>query len=194
VFSLHIPHNAVPLTVVFKTVSVRLRFKRAKSDFASIVQEAAPSVADLNSVDLHRSSSEVCRGSFRAQRTKVPFVDRSVTTTGEVGELPSHRMVQCLLPENATRPKCQNGGCQRSPTEKFEHTDSHSGQTNRIVLTAANRVGRLYPPEVELLESWTAWKQKAPQVGVGVSQVRLRLRVLLSGQLGLLSLFELFVL
>ena len=56
-----------------------------------------------------------------------------------------------------------------------ERTDSHSGQTNRIIVTTANRIGRLYPPEVELLEPRTAWKQESPQVAIGIHQVRLRL-------------------
>lgn len=60
-------------------------------------------------------------------------------------------------------------------------------------MTTANGVGRLYPPEVELLEPRAAWKQKSPQVGLGINLVCLRLRVLLSGQLGLLSLLELFL-
>ena len=41
-----------PLTVVFKDVSMCLRLKGAKGDFTSIAQDAALSVADLNSVDL----------------------------------------------------------------------------------------------------------------------------------------------
>ena len=61
-------------------------------------------------------------------------------------------------------------------------------------MTTANRVSRLYPPEVELLEPWTAWKQESPQVTIRIDKVYLRLRVLLSGQLGLLSLFRLFFL
>lgn len=59
-------------------------------------------------------------------------------------------------------------------------------------MTTANRIGWVYPPEIELAESWTAWQQKSPQVGFGIGFVRLRLRVLLSGQLGLLSLLEFF--
>jgi len=74
-----------------------------------------------------------------------------------------------------------------------ERTDSHSGQADRIVVTTADGVGRLYPPEVELLEPRTAWKQEPPQVGLGINSVCLRLGVLLSGQLGLLSLLELFL-
>lgn len=77
---------------------------------------------------------------------------------------------------------------------KCERTDSHSGQADRIILTTANRVGWLYPPEVELLEPWAAWEQKSPQVGTGIDRVRLWLRVLLSGQLGLLGLLGLFFL
>ena len=41
-----------PLTVVFKSVSLHLRLKGAKSDFTSIAQDSALSVTDLNSVDL----------------------------------------------------------------------------------------------------------------------------------------------
>ena len=59
-------------------------------------------------------------------------------------------------------------------------------------MTTANRVGRLHPPEVELPKPRTAREQKSPQVGVGIMGFRLRLRILLSRQLGLLSLFELF--
>lgn len=99
--------------------------------------------------------------------------------------------MQCLLPKSGARPERQNTR-QRMPTEKYERTNSHPGQANRIVLTTANGITRLYPPEVELLEPRTAWKQKSPQVGVGISPFCLRLRVLLSGQLGLLSLLELF--
>ena len=129
---------------------------------------------------------------FKAQRTKVPFVDKSLTTTGDFGSFPSHLMVQCLLPKYGTRPRRQNTRQWRR-TEKCERTDSHSGQTDRVIMTTANGVGRLYPPEVELLEPRAAWKQKPPQVGLGIKLVCLRLRVLLSGQLGLLSLLELFL-
>ena len=59
-------------------------------------------------------------------------------------------------------------------------------------MTAANRIARSYPPEVNLVEPWTAWKQKSPQVGLGIPWVRFRLRVLLGRQLGLLGLLELF--
>jgi len=41
-----------PLTVVFKSVSMHLRLKGAKSDFTSVAQDPALSVTDLNSVDL----------------------------------------------------------------------------------------------------------------------------------------------
>lgn len=59
-------------------------------------------------------------------------------------------------------------------------------------MATSDGVGRLYPPEVELLEPRTAWKQKSPQVGLGIKPVSLRLRVLLGGQLRLLSLLEFF--
>ena len=42
---------------------------------------------------------EVHTVAFKAQRTKVPFVDKSLTTTGDFGSFPSHLMVQCLLPK-----------------------------------------------------------------------------------------------
>jgi len=101
-------------------------------------------------------------------------------------------MVQCLLPRNGARLRRQNTR-QWKWTEKCERTDSHSRQTNRVIVTTANGVSRLDPPEVELLEPRAAWKQKSPQVGLGIAFVCLRLRVLLSGQLGLLSLLELFL-
>lgn len=44
-----------PLTIVLKSVSVHLWLKRPKSNLASIAQDSALSVADLNSVDLQRS-------------------------------------------------------------------------------------------------------------------------------------------
>lgn len=47
-----LPTVPCPLTIVFETVSLRLRLKRAKSDFAPIAQDPALSVADPNSVDL----------------------------------------------------------------------------------------------------------------------------------------------
>lgn len=87
-----------PLTIVFKSVSLHLRLKRAESDFTPIAQDAALSMTDLNSVDL-KPTSEARTVSSRVQRTKVPFVERSLTTTEEVGSFPSHRMMQCLLPK-----------------------------------------------------------------------------------------------
>ena len=98
-------------------------------------------------------------------------------------------MMQCLLPMNGARSKHQN--TRPWTPAKYERTDSHSGQTDRIILTTANRVGWLYPPEVELLEPRTAWEQKSPQVGIGIDRVRLWL---LGGQLGLLGLLGLFFL
>lgn len=47
-----------PLTIIFKSVTVRLRLKRAKSDLTSIAQDPALSATDPNSVDLQRPSSE----------------------------------------------------------------------------------------------------------------------------------------
>ena len=42
------------LTIVFETVSVRLRLKGSKSDFASIAQDSALSVTDLIPIDLRQ--------------------------------------------------------------------------------------------------------------------------------------------
>jgi len=180
-----------PLTIIFETLSLHLRLKGTKGDFASVAQDPALSLADLCPVDLQRNLHQrSVKHRTELQRTKVPFVDRSLTTT-EVGSVPSHRMIQCLLPKNGARPKRQKAGVNERPKEKYERTDSHSGQTNCIIVTTANCVTRLYPPKVELLEPWTAWKQKSPQVGVGIKLVWLRLRELLSGQLSLLSLLEL---
>jgi hypothetical protein len=40
------------LTIVFKTVPVCLRLERAKSDFASVAQDSALPMTDLDAVDL----------------------------------------------------------------------------------------------------------------------------------------------
>lgn len=40
------------LTIVLDSISLRLRLKRTKSNFASIAQDPALSVSDLDSVDL----------------------------------------------------------------------------------------------------------------------------------------------
>lgn len=61
-------------------------------------------------------------------------------------------------------------------------------------MTTPYSVRRLHPPEVELPEPRTARKQKTPQVSIEIGLLRRRLRVLLSGQLSLLSLLELFFL
>lgn len=67
-------------------------------------------MTDLNAVNLGNvpyPESENRRGASDVQRTKVPFVDKSWTTT-EFEFPPSHRMMQCLLPKNTTRHKRQN--------------------------------------------------------------------------------------
>lgn len=60
-------------------------------------------------------------------------------------------------------------------------------------MTTAKRVVRLYPPEVEPLEPRTTWKQKSPQLGVGIMLLWGGLGILLSRQLSLLSLLEFFL-
>ena len=59
-------------------------------------------------------------------------------------------------------------------------------------MPTANRVGRVPSPELELLEPRATRKQKSPQVGVAIMLFRPGLRMLLSRQLGLLSLLEFF--
>ena len=44
------------LTIIFETVPVCLRLKRTESDFASIAQDSALTVADLNPIDLRQST------------------------------------------------------------------------------------------------------------------------------------------
>ena len=45
------------LTIVFKSVSVKLRLQGTKRDLASVAQDSALPVTDLNSVDLGRTKT-----------------------------------------------------------------------------------------------------------------------------------------
>lgn len=95
-----------------------------------------------------------------AELTKVPFEEVSSTTTGAPASVPSHLIVQCLLPEN--------NASKHAPTHEYNETltDSHARQCDLVLRSPANRAIRFDPPEVDRLQGLAAGEEETPEMVV----------------------------